>query len=242
MATKCALESVSACVIATRAKCAAARPSKRPRPPGSSNSRITCNVRIRSDLDTNAPVFFKNGQLEFPSRGEFDWSQNETQISRRTLSSVTINTSSGSVVAPPPSVRSSVNKKNIGDVETTKHSCAGSWRLRLIGFKSKSNFLKLFESCVDEANDAVLYTHHQLYGAEIKSKSISQRIDFTSESFPNTANPRTAYAQNEQADRLAKLLNSPSAAKKYVNTTSFLHRGHLTPDGDQLLNTWQWAT
>ncbi|XP_055536758.1 uncharacterized protein LOC129725227 [Wyeomyia smithii] len=247
-------------VIAITAECAVVTSThtnrKRPRPSNSPNSRIACDVSIRKNLPLNAPVFSKNGELEVPSGGVFEWEQHESvDVLCYDRNNKLVNTKrpqdavqryNGQRFRVGPSITTisaiECENKNTGDVEATKLPCAGSGLLRHVGFRSKTEFLKLYESCVDEAKAAVLYTHHKLYGTEIKSKTISKRVDFKSESFPRSTNPRTAYTQNEQVDRLAKLLKSPSAAKKYVNATLFLQRGHLTPDGDQLLNTWQWAT
>ncbi|XP_053683595.1 uncharacterized protein LOC128733813 [Sabethes cyaneus] len=253
--------SVLLLVLVTTVECTVFRPhrhrTKRPRPTNSPISKVSCNTNIRNGLDSRAPVFFKNGQLEVPSGGEFKWYQGENVgvlcsdpknkliTTRRSQDTIDCYDGTRFTVGGKrePISKIKCQYKTTGDVEITSQSCAGSGTLMHVGFRSNLKFLNLYESCVDENKTAVLYTHHTLYGSEIKSKSISQRVDFKSEGFPKTSQPRTAYNTEVQIQRLATLLNSTkSVAKTYLNSSSNLQRGHLTPDGDMLLNTWQWAT
>ncbi|XP_052872146.1 uncharacterized protein LOC128277689 isoform X2 [Anopheles cruzii] len=50
------------------------------------------------------------------------------------------------------------------------------------------------------------------------------------------------YTQNHQHDRFKKLLSSLDDATKYINSKSYLAKGHLTPDGDAIINNWAEAT
>lgn len=52
----------------------------------------------------------------------------------------------------------------------------------------------------------------------------------------------SVYTQNSQRDRLAVLLGSEEEARKYISAGSFFAKGHLTPDGDAVLDTWAGAT
>lgn len=52
----------------------------------------------------------------------------------------------------------------------------------------------------------------------------------------------SSYTQNNQFYRLEKLLGSEEQAGKFINSNSYLARGHLTPAGDGIFRSWQFAT
>lgn len=53
----------------------------------------------------------------------------------------------------------------------------------------------------------------------------------------------TSYTQASQIDRLTTLLGSKEQAAKYVQEgVNYLTRGHLTPRGDGIFQSWKHAT
>uniref|UniRef100_A0A182QSZ1 DNA/RNA non-specific endonuclease/pyrophosphatase/phosphodiesterase domain-containing protein n=1 Tax=Anopheles farauti TaxID=69004 RepID=A0A182QSZ1_9DIPT len=52
----------------------------------------------------------------------------------------------------------------------------------------------------------------------------------------------SVYTQRHQQERFAQLLGSTTQAEKFIGSSSYLAKGHLTPDGDALLDTWATAT
>ncbi|XP_065089827.1 uncharacterized protein LOC135711016 [Ochlerotatus camptorhynchus] len=119
-----------------------------------------------------------------------------------------------------------------------------------VPFPTGDMFFDLFCSCFDEASAFTLFTHHVLFGNEIGHKSIynSSRPDFKSIGFTSRFFVSTAYTQLSQKLRLTELFSvqtgnsiAQTDAQSYYNR-SYLQRGHLTPDGDELFTTWQWST
>ncbi|XP_058818552.1 uncharacterized protein LOC131681646 [Topomyia yanbarensis] len=237
-------------------------PGKRPRPTSAprTTKRTTprprsCTASIRTDLAKTEPVFIKNGKLELPSRGNLDWRQKESvdilcsgqgnKVDSATSKESTIKCDFGHQFTVGKAQKKisaiSCRYKVTGDVDSTSASCGRSGKLTHIGFRGSKRFVKLYDSCFDAGRASVLYTHHQLFGKEIRYKAVSPRPDFKSEGFSKNANPRTAYTQAEQLVRFTKLLGN-SKAIEYINDSTNLQRGHLTPDADQLFKTWQWAT
>uniref|UniRef100_C6ZQX7 Salivary deoxyribonuclease I n=1 Tax=Ochlerotatus triseriatus TaxID=7162 RepID=C6ZQX7_OCHTR len=131
--------------------------------------------------------------------------------------------------------------------------CAGT--NKAIGFNvpfpTGDIFFDLFYSCFDETRGSTLFTHHVLFGNEIDHKCIygSSRPDFKSAGFPDNFFISTAYTQLSQKARLTDLFNvrmsnpvAQAEAQRYIFDHSYLQKGHLTPDGDELFTTWQWST
>lgn len=55
--------------------------------------------------------------------------------------------------------------------------------------------------------------------------------------------PDALYTQTTQFERFEALLGSKAQAEKYIEPgKTFLNRGHLTPRGDGIFQTWKHAT
>lgn len=67
----------------------------------------------------------------------------------------------------------------------------------------------------------------------------SERRDFKNVGLPSTVNVVNAYKKYSQLEHLNRLLGS---TQKYFNATSFLARGHLTPDADFIFPSAQFST
>ncbi|XP_021708323.1 uncharacterized protein LOC5577135 isoform X2 [Aedes aegypti] len=108
-----------------------------------------------------------------------------------------------------------------------------------------NRFFDLYQICFDEPSATAIYTHHTLIGNEIEHKCFSTRPDFKSAGFPQGLAVSSAYNQESQLNRLVALFgadpNPWGSAEVYYNL-SYLQRGHLVPDADQLFTTWQWST
>lgn len=69
----------------------------------------------------------------------------------------------------------------------------------------------------------------------------SDRPSFRNQGLTYGTTTANQYKQASQTIRFSSLLG-PLQTAKYVNTTSYLSRGHLAPDGDFLLGGWSTAT
>lgn len=67
----------------------------------------------------------------------------------------------------------------------------------------------------------------------------SERRDFKSTGVPSTATPSSSYKKTKQLQHFNTILGSN---QPYINSTSFLSRGHMTPDADFIFTTGQFAT
>lgn len=87
------------------------------------------------------------------------------------------------------------------------------------------------------------YTRHIIYGKAIDYSVIeSARPTFKSSGTPSHVSPASSYTQNNQFYRFESLLGSKEQARKYINANSYLARGHLSPAGDGIFRSWQFAT
>lgn len=86
----------------------------------------------------------------------------------------------------------------------------------------------------------MLYIKYKFYFKD--SVQESARPSFKSTGTAPQVNPATSYTQAAELKRLTILLGSATQAAKYIFTNSYLARGHLAPDGDGVLRSWQFAT
>lgn len=87
------------------------------------------------------------------------------------------------------------------------------------------------------------YTRHIIPGKAIDYSVIeSARPTFKSSGTPSHVSPASSYTQNNQFYRFESLLGSKEQARKYINANSYLARGHLSPAGDGIFRSWQFAT
>ncbi|XP_053687665.1 uncharacterized protein LOC128737126 [Sabethes cyaneus] len=104
-------------------------------------------------------------------------------------------------------------------------------------------FIKLFISCYSLERASVIYTEHHILGRSMDAAQINNdRPAFRVGGLNSKVKFSSVYTQNSQRKRLGELLGSEAEAHKYISSSSFLAKGHLTPDGDFVLNTWASAT
>lgn len=70
----------------------------------------------------------------------------------------------------------------------------------------------------------------------------SSRPAFKTAGMPGHVRPAVSYTQASQIERFSDLLGSEALAEMYINSGSFLSRGHLTPDADGIFRSWQFTT
>uniref|UniRef100_A0A182MPX5 DNA/RNA non-specific endonuclease/pyrophosphatase/phosphodiesterase domain-containing protein n=1 Tax=Anopheles culicifacies TaxID=139723 RepID=A0A182MPX5_9DIPT len=225
-----------------------------------------CRVYLNGNLtQQHAPLFLKQSgnqyQLLQPSGPFFQWCQSESVVvgcspAKNTLTNTgsdlvniscienlefSIAGSSKRTALSDISCSSAVS----GAIKPLDKPCAnGLGQLYDIGFNIKgSSFVKYFQVCYNTAKSSALYSEHQILGHVISHAQINNnRPAFKLGGMTSTVRLASVYTQRHQQERFATLLGSSEQANKYINSTSYLAKGHLTPDGDAVLDTWAGAT
>lgn len=152
-----------------------------------------------------------------------------------------------------------------GDTVSSGQACGNNLgQLITLGFNlGTSGFVTYIESCYNMNTGSTLYTRHIIPGQAINCmKSIRYSpceqiilyvsfildsiIDSTRPSFKTTGtaphvSPATSYTTAQQKIRFTQLLGASQAAK-YITTSSYLSRGHLSPDADGVYRSWAHTT
>ncbi|XP_058465008.1 uncharacterized protein LOC131438770 [Malaya genurostris] len=130
-------------------------------------------------------------------------------------------------------------------IKAQNRPCAGgTGALFDVGFEVLGiPFVKFFQSCYSLEKSSVIYTDHDILGRSINDGQINNdRPAFKVGGLNSKVRFSSVYTQNAQKERLAQLLGSNTLAEKYISSSSFFAKGHLTPDGDSVLNSWAGAT
>lgn len=162
------------------------------------------------------------------------------------------------------------SKTITGDIETTTETCFNEIGvIQNIGFSTaKTGLVPYIQVCYNMNTGSVIYTRHIIPGIAIRSNFVcllityielffkiiffkiiyadsvqeSARPSFKSTGSASQIKPATSYTQASQLKRLTTLLGSATQAAKFIFTNSFLSKGHLAPDGDGVLRSWQFST
>ncbi|XP_052895833.1 uncharacterized protein LOC128303020 [Anopheles moucheti] len=218
--------------------------------------RSQCTINVKTDLTFPEPVFLKNGNLWIPSSGQLVWAIGESNVVacpknnvvNTLLDKALITCVGGSTFllnGLPVNVSSIVCTKAVtGDHQSTSEGCGNGGTIRNIGFDvSGIGFVKHFSVCYNAQTASAIYTKHTINGDSISASIVeSYRPSFKVTGVPSTVLVDTSYTIKSQQTRLAELLGSSTQAAKFVNTVSYLARGHMTPDADGIFRTWQWDT
>ncbi|KAK9885058.1 hypothetical protein WA026_009281 [Henosepilachna vigintioctopunctata] len=132
-----------------------------------------------------------------------------------------------------------------GTALTTEEICGnGTGHIIKLGFPTENNqFLTLIRVCYDAKNGNALYSTHILYGKEITyAAKASSRPSFSSAELAPGVAANRVYKQATQKDIFSDLLGSAQLASKYINSKSYLTRGHLAPNADFLFTSWKFTT
>uniref|UniRef100_A0A182RXG3 DNA/RNA non-specific endonuclease domain-containing protein n=1 Tax=Anopheles funestus TaxID=62324 RepID=A0A182RXG3_ANOFN len=218
--------------------------------------RGQCTINVKTDLTFPEPVFLKNGNLWIPTNGQLSWSIGESNfvacpknnVVNTLLDKALITCVAGSTFLLngfPVNISSIVCSKAVtGDHQSTNEGCGNGGTIRNIGFDvSGIGFVNHFTVCYNGQTASAIYTKHTINGDSISSSIVeSYRPSFKVAGVPSSVLVDTSYTIKSQQTRLAQLLGSATQAAKYVNSASYLARGHMTPDADGIFRTWQWDT
>ncbi|KAG8232652.1 hypothetical protein J437_LFUL012612 [Ladona fulva] len=143
--------------------------------------------------------------------------------------------------------------KKISDVVSeTGESCGsrGNSKIIQIGWDLPGQgFSRQVEVCFNSRNLSTAYSRHIVKGSGMRyrDRNVSwlPRPQFKLDSFFSHLSPSMSTVYTNQNETMAALLGSSKIAKAYIGgwgSESYLARGHLSPDGDFILQTWQDAT
>uniref|UniRef100_A0AAG5D1L9 DNA/RNA non-specific endonuclease domain-containing protein n=1 Tax=Anopheles atroparvus TaxID=41427 RepID=A0AAG5D1L9_ANOAO len=215
-----------------------------------------CTITIKTDLSYPEPIFIRNNNLWEPQQGQLKWVATESNViacPRASIANTLTDTALLTCVSDstyllngiPVNISSvKCSKVVTGDHQFTNQECGDLATERQIGFEvSGIGFIKLFTICYKTETASVLYTRHTIVGDSIFGSIVeSYRPSFKVAGVPSNVPVDSAYTIKSQQARLTELLGSSAQAAKYVNSLSYLARGHMTPDADGIFRTWQWAT
>ncbi|KAL1377132.1 hypothetical protein pipiens_016462 [Culex pipiens pipiens] len=223
-----------------------------------------CRIVLRSNSShEKAPLFLSQDRslyvLQKPKGSNFRWNNGETLVvgcanAKNKIASANSNLANVTCVNGEQ-FRLSGKKVTYGSlncsssvsasIKAQNRPCAaGTGKLFDIGFEVLGvPFVKYFQSCYNDAKSSVLYTEHELLGGSIDVAQIdNDRPAFKVGDLKSKVRFSSVYTQTSQRNRLATLLGSEEAAQRYISPGSFFAKGHLTPDGDAVLDTWADAT
>ncbi|XP_035794559.1 uncharacterized protein LOC118467790 [Anopheles albimanus] len=123
--------------------------------------------------------------------------------------------------------------------------CAsGKGQVYDVGFEvSGLPFIKYFHTCYNNEKSSAIYSEHSLSGWSLNYAEINNnRPSFKIGGITSNVRLASVYTQNHQYNRFEKVLGSSAQASRYINSSSYLAKGHLTPDGDAIMNNWAAAT
>nr|QNH88357.1 double-stranded ribonuclease 1 [Diabrotica virgifera virgifera] len=129
-----------------------------------------------------------------------------------------------------------------GQVQKTKEKCGNrNGEIINIGYKvTKRYFKPLISVCYDEKNGKALYSQHVIHGEEVAYTSrFKERPNFSTDGLAKDVSANLAYKRAYQKSTFSSLLGSSREAEQYINTKSYLSRGHLSPDADFLFASSQ---
>ncbi|CAO1440565.1 unnamed protein product [Diamesa hyperborea] len=133
-----------------------------------------------------------------------------------------------------------------GSVVNRNEVCGKTGTKLSIGFQLSDGkgFVNFIDVCYNKKTASTIYTKHTVNGKAIKNamKCNTRPSTFKTAEVPSFITPATSFTKAAQKIRLTKsLLGDKKLAQEYM-TTTFLSRGHLTPDGDGVFISWQMAT
>lgn len=132
-----------------------------------------------------------------------------------------------------------------GSVVNRNRNCSGNGIFINIGFQLSDNrgFVNLIDTCYNKKSGSAIYAAHIIQGISIKNamKASQRPSSFKTTEVPSKINAATSFTKASQLKRFTQILGSSDKAEEYLNKT-FLARGHLAPDGDFIMVSWQWST
>jgi DNA/RNA endonuclease G (NUC1) len=140
---------------------------------------------------------------------------------------------------------SECNTQISGNAINLNRECAGNGSFINIGFQLSDGkgFVNLIDVCYSKKKGSSIYTRHVVQGKAIKNamKSSTRPSTFKTAEVPSNIEASKSFTKANQLKRFEQIFNDREKAQEFLNKT-YLARGHLSPDGDFLFVSWQFAT
>ncbi|KFB48484.1 AGAP004948-PA-like protein [Anopheles sinensis] len=228
-----------------------------------------CRVNLNGDLtQPNAPLFLKSSsssreyELLQPSGAFFEWSTGERVVvgcstGKNVLTNIGTGTANLTCIDAQKFSLDGRNSKRLdlseiscnspmsGAIMTRNVTCAdGTGRIYELGFDVNGlPFVRYFAACYNLEKLSAIYSEHLLTGKLLSHAQIGNtRPSFKVGGIPSKVSLASVYTRKHQQERFATLLGSETLASQYINSSSYLAKGHLTPDGDAIVDSWTAAT
>ncbi|EAT39316.1 AAEL008857-PA [Aedes aegypti] len=232
-----------------------------------SDSTPSCSVNPTKDLPQNEPVYLrhdgKSYHLWYPSASVLKWNTTSEEtallcsgannVLEQTNKPLNVKTCSKGQEFLVEGATTAISAKDLkckasvdGECAPNVEPCANNRGvLNKLGFNAGTGgFITYIDSCFDADRSSVLYTRHILPGAAIANAVVADAYQtWRTDGIDAKIDPDALYTQTTQFERFEALLGSKAQAEKYIEPgRTFLNRGHLTPRGDGIFQTWKHAT
>lgn len=230
------------------------------------DSSPRCSVSPK-DLPQNEPVYLKHEGSSYvlwaPSGSVLKWNTTSEQTAllcsgtdnalEQTNKALNENTCSRGLEFMVDGLNTAASAKDLKCKASVDGECVPSVEtcpsnrgvVNKLGFNAgTSGFITYIDTCFDTTRSSVLYTRHVLPGAAIANAVKADNYQtWRSDGIGDKVNPETSYTQAAQVTRFTTLLGTKDQAEKYVQVDNiYLTKGHLTPRGDGIFQTWKHAT
>ncbi|XP_018802082.1 PREDICTED: uncharacterized protein LOC108977043 [Bactrocera latifrons] len=216
-----------------------------------------CTITIPSDLPTPEPVILIQEALFRPTSIVTEVQENEeitlfcagkgNRVVALNQQTVTLKCQNGQFYSEEKDQEYALADLKCKHAPTsellvTQTACAeGAGVFYEVGFQVNDVFQSVFTICYDSDNEHALYSRSLVNGAAQSFKiNDSTRRAFRADGmrFSTTAT-NTLYANKNQVSRFKTLFGT---GQTFINGSSFLARGHLSPDADFVFSYEQLAT
>lgn len=137
------------------------------------------------------------------------------------------------------------NSQIYGNAINLNSKCAENGSLINIGFQLSDGkgFVNLINVCYNKKKGSTIYSRHVIQGQAIKNamKCSTRPSSFKTSEVPSNIEASKSFTKANQLKRFEEIFNNQERAQEILNKT-YLARGHLSPDGDFLFVSWQFAT
>ncbi|XP_049864932.1 uncharacterized protein LOC126366062 [Pectinophora gossypiella] len=227
-------------------------------------ARSGCQIRVNGDLGQPQPVYIHNGNYPVPQG-------NTGVIHLNTGEAITVSCVGNGRTIVHPQIAASVvtatatcvsgalvsgagwlngngafggltcTAHAFHDAEYTNERCFNNFQVIRVGFYVNNVFYPKYWSCFDPNRLEVLYVWYEQNEEHAVHQTGVDRPSWLAGSFFPGVGINALYTQVQQKAKIAEYVGA-ELADKYVTSTQFLARGHLTAKSDMIFATGQRST